>query len=85
MNIALLRDFLLACTVINYAILCTWFVVFCTMHDALFQLHFRWFRLSEENFDALHYQGMSIYKIGIMLLNLIPFLALCWLQSVSKI
>ena len=29
-------------------------------------------------FDALHYAGMSVYKIGIILFNLVPFLALLY-------
>ena len=37
----------------------------------------RWFRLSDEQFDSLHYLGMSIYKIGILLFNLVPFIVLC--------
>jgi len=35
------------------------------------------FRLSDEQFDAIHYGGMSIYKIGILLFNLVPFIVLC--------
>ena len=29
-----------------------------------------------EQFDMLHYAGMSVYKIGIILLNLVPYIAL---------
>jgi hypothetical protein len=36
----------------------------------------RWFHLSREQFDAIHYGGMSIYKIGIVLFNLVPFVVL---------
>ena len=32
------------------------------------------FRLQQ--FDMLHYAGMSIFKIGIILLNLVPYIAL---------
>jgi len=32
--------------------------------------------MSDEQFDALHYLGMSIYKIGILLFNLVPFIVL---------
>ena len=35
-----------------------------------------WFHLSVEQFDMLHYAGMSIYKLGILLLNLVPYIAL---------
>jgi hypothetical protein len=32
--------------------------------------------LSVEQFDALHYAGMALYKVGILLLNLVPYIAL---------
>jgi hypothetical protein len=42
----------------------------------MYRLHGRWFRLSAEQFDALHYAGMAIYKLGIFLFCLVPYLAL---------
>jgi hypothetical protein len=45
-------------------------------HDWMYGLHGRWFHLSVEQFDMLHYAGMSVYKIGIILLNLVPYFAL---------
>ena len=32
--------------------------------------------MSVEQFDALHYVGMALYKLGILLLNLVPYIAL---------
>jgi hypothetical protein len=76
MSVELARHFLLWSTVINYGILLVWFFVFLFGHDWLRHWHGRWFRLSDEQFDALHYGGMACYKIGVLLLNLAPFLAL---------
>jgi hypothetical protein len=76
MNIEVIRQFFLWCTVINYAVLLVWFLLFVFAHDWMRRLHGRWFRMADEQFDALHYWGMSIYKIGILLLNLVPFLVL---------
>ena len=76
MSIELARKFLLWCTVINYGVLLAWFLVFMLARDWMRRFHGRWFRLSEEQFDALHYAGMSIYKIGILLFNLVPLLVL---------
>ena len=39
-------------------------------------MHGKWFRLSGEQFDALHYGGMAMFKIGILLFNLVPLIAL---------
>jgi hypothetical protein len=72
----MLRDVLLWCAVINYGVLLVWFLFFILAHDFMHRLHGRWFRLSVEQFDALHYAGMGIFKLGIILLNLVPYIAL---------
>jgi hypothetical protein len=76
MTIEATRNFLLWCTVINYGILLVWFLVFVFAHDSIQRIHTRWFRVSRDQFDALHYAGMSVFKIGIILLNLVPFVVL---------
>ena len=76
MTIDVFKDFLLWSTAINYGILLIWFGVFICAHDWLYLVHTRWFKLSVENFDVLNYAGVAIYKIGIMLFNLVPLIAL---------
>ena len=80
MNLETLREFLLWSLVINYGVLLIWFAAFTLAHDRLYRLHSRWFAVSRETFDALHYGGMAVYKIGILLLNLAPLIAL-WLVT----
>ncbi|QRY79838.1 hypothetical protein JVX91_01600 [Pseudomonas sp. PDNC002] len=79
MPTAELKPFLLYCTLINYLILLIWFAAFTGAHDFVYRLHTRWFALPVEKFDAIHYGGMAIYKIGVLLFNLAPLLALCML------
>jgi hypothetical protein len=76
MRIERVRKTLLWCTVINYGILLVWFLFFMLAHDGMYGLHGLWFHLSVEQFDALHYGGMALYKIGILLFNLVPYIAL---------
>jgi hypothetical protein len=76
MSIAIVRKVLLWCTVINYGVLILWWLCFLFAHDWMYGLHSRWFHLSVEQFDALHYAGMALYKIGILLFNLVPYIAL---------
>jgi hypothetical protein len=52
-------------------------LLFAFCHDWTFRQHTKWFRLSVEHFDALYYLAISLYKLGIVLFNLVPFLALC--------
>ena len=83
MNPDFLFRFLLCSLAINYAILLTWFIAFVAARNWLRALHGRWFRLSETAFDAIHYGGMAVYKIGIFLFNLAPLLALYFMGSGS--
>jgi hypothetical protein len=76
MTITVTRNFLLWCTVINYVVLLVWFLVFVFAHDWMLRIHGKWFRLSRDQFDALHYAGLGIFKIGIILFNLVPFVVL---------
>ena len=76
MSIVLVRKILLWYTVINYGVLLVWFLFFMLAHDWIYQLHGTWFHLSAEQFDTLYYAGMALYKLGILLLNLVPYIAL---------
>lgn len=69
------KDFLLWCAGLNYAVLLIWFVIFVFAHDWMYAVHTRWFKLSAETFDGLHYMAMAVYKIGILLFNLVPLIA----------
>jgi hypothetical protein len=71
-----LREFLIWCTAINYGVIVLWFSMLILAHDWLYQAHAHWFRISVETFDALHYAGLSMYKIGVLLFNLVPLIVL---------
>lgn len=76
MTVEILRGVLAWCAVINYALLVLWFLFFSLGHDWVYRLHGKWFALSTEKFDAIHYASMAFFKLGIFLFNLVPYLAL---------
>ena len=76
MEIEMIKDFLLWCAVINMGLLLWWFLFFAFAHDWMYRLHSKWFNLSIDNFDSIHYAGMALFKIGIFLFNLVPYFAL---------
>jgi hypothetical protein len=76
-SLEVLRNFLPWRLVINYGILLLWFLIFMSAHGWIQRFHRRWFRLSDEQFEVLRYAGMSVYKVGILLFNLAPYVALC--------
>jgi len=71
-----LTHFLLWCTALNYLVLTVWFLAFMVAHDAMYRLHGVWFKLSREQFDGIHYASMAAYKVGVLLFNLVPYVAL---------
>ncbi len=76
MNLDTLRDLFLWCTLIDVVLLLWWFAWLALAPDWVFRLHSRWFPLSREAFFTVHYAGMALFKIGIILFNLVPYLAL---------
>jgi hypothetical protein len=76
MTVEIVRSVLAWCAVTNFALLLLWFMFFSLAHDWLYRVHGKWFRLSVENFDAIHYAGMAFYKLCILLFNLVPYLVL---------
>ncbi len=76
MTIEILSSVLGWATVINLGIVTAWFCVFTFYHDAVFRLHSKWFKLSEEKFDTIHYAGMAFYKVATYLFNFAPYLAI---------
>ncbi len=75
MTVETIRDVLAWCSVINFALLLLWFVGFLLARDWVYRVHGKWFTLSVEKFDAIHYAGMAFFKICILLFNLVPYLA----------
>ena len=76
MTIEVIRDAFAWCTVISWGFLLIWFLFFTMAHDWTYRVHSKWFNLSVDKFDAIHYAGIALFKIGIILFNLVPYLAL---------
>lgn len=76
MHIESLREMLLYCTIINFTFLGLWGLLFTLPHGWMYRLGGRVFRLSAEQFDAINMTGILLYKIGVILFNLVPYLAL---------
>jgi hypothetical protein len=76
MSVEVVREALLWCAVINYGLLLVWFLLLVLPHEWLYRLWGRWFRLSTEQFDTINFAGIALYKVGIILFNLVPYIAL---------
>jgi uncharacterized protein DUF6868 len=71
-----LKHVLWWCVGLNYAVVILWFGSFTLAHDWMYRVNSRWFKLSPKTYDALNWAGIAVYKLGIILLNLVPLAAL---------
>ncbi len=76
MVMELVQEVLGWCLLINVALLLIWFLLIVFAHDWMFRIHTRWFKLSNENFDAIHYAGIGFFEMAIVIFNAVPYLAL---------
>ena len=76
MTVEFVRQVLAWCSLFNLAILIVWYLAFLMAHDAIYRIHSKWFSLSKETFDAFHYGGMGLFKLIVLVFNLIPYLVL---------
>jgi hypothetical protein len=76
MPIETLQEILGWCSLINMGLLLWWFLAFVFAHDWMYDLDRRWFKLSVEQFDAIHYGAMGIMKMMVLVFNLAPYVVL---------
>ena len=76
MTLEQVRSALAWCVVMNFGILILWFLLIALAHDWAYRIHSRWYNISVEKFDTIHYAGIAIFKILVITFNLVPYLAL---------
>jgi len=76
MAIATLKTFLMWCTIINFALLIFSSIMCMFVADLVYQIHSKWFSISREAFNVAIYSFIGLYKILIILFNLVPWIAL---------
>ena len=76
MTIDAIRQAFLWCFIINMGVLLWWFIFLILAHDWVYRHHSKWFKISVDKFDAIHYAGIAFFKVIIFAFNLVPYLAL---------
>ena len=76
MELEAIRAFFAWCSVINMGLLLWWALFLLLAHDWTYRLHSKWFKISVEQFDTIHYAGIAIFKLGVFMFNLVPYFAL---------
>jgi len=80
MSIQTVREALLWCFVINYAIMIIWFltIIFC---GSLYDLCAKWFKVSRQRVNDFNLIGLIAYKVIVIIFNLVPLIALYLIHS----
>lgn len=81
MTLAQLQSFLLWGAALNYAVLLLAFAAWTLAGDALYRLHARWFPIERAQCHAAVYLMLGLYKLGIWLLFVTPWIAVCIVRS----
>jgi hypothetical protein len=77
MDMRKLTRFFLWCTIINGALLIVSFAVFAIGGtEFVYEMHGKWFAVPPETFNAILYLFLGIYKVAILIFNLVPYAAL---------
>ncbi len=72
----MIREALAWCSALNLGLLLFWVLWLTLAHDWVYRIHGKWFKLSVEKFDAIHYAGIAFFKTCIFFFNIVPYLAL---------
>jgi hypothetical protein len=76
MKMEIAKNFFLWCTIIDYGILLLWCVLYKAVHSTHYRLTSWWFPVTEEEYDKLNLRGIAVFKMAIIIFNLVPYIAL---------
>ena len=76
MEIQKLTAFFLWCTIINVAVLIFSVIMFILVPDFVYNTQNKLFPLPRESFDVILYAFLGLYKVFILVFNLVPYVAL---------
>jgi len=71
-----LREFLLWCSVINLGLLTLGFFATAFAGDWVYRIHSRWYPMPRDRFSAAIYLLLGLYKVGVMIFNVVPWIVL---------
>jgi hypothetical protein len=76
MTIQMLTSFFMWCTIINGSLLIFSAIMIIPSEDLVYRMHSKWFSFPRETFNVVIYSFLGLYKIAIIVFNLVPWIAL---------
>ena len=76
MTIQMLTAFFMWCTIINIALFMLSAIMIILSENLVYRTHSKWFSISRETLNIAFYSFLGLYKIAILVFNLVPWIAL---------
>ena len=76
MDIDSIRAFFMWCTILNFALLLFSSLMCVCAADWVYRIHGKLFSISRETFNVAIYSFLALYKVLVIVFNLIPYIAL---------
>ena len=76
MDIQTLTAFFMWCTIINGAMLVVSFLFCACAGDWVYRMQSKWFPISREAFNVAIYSFIGLFKIVVIVFNVVPYVAL---------
>lgn len=76
MSLEILQKTLGWCAVINIGIILFWFLLITFGRNWVYKIHRIFFNLSKEQLSAIHYTGLMLYKLALLVFFIVPYFAL---------
>ena len=76
MDIRVLKEFFMWCTVINGSLLILWVTMCLVAPDLVYRTQNKWFPIPRETFNVVIYWFLGLFKILFLVFNFVPYVAL---------
>lgn len=75
-DIELTRSFFMWCTIINVGLFAITFLAIALARDWVYRIQSLWFPLPRDRFTTIIYSFLGLFKILIIVFNLVPYITL---------
>ena len=76
MDIQTLTTFFMWCTIINGAMFVLWATICMFAPDLVYRTQSKFFPIPRETFNVIIYSFLGLFKIFVLLFNVVPYVAL---------
>lgn len=76
MDIQLLTEFFMWCTIINGGLLIFWTIMLMSAPNLVYSTQSKFFPIPRETFSVVMYSFLGLFKIFFLVFNVVPYFAL---------